>query len=124
MPSSTPHRSEADRLDAMFGALTDRTRRAMLARLAKGPATVTELAAPFAISLPAISRHLKVLEQAELIERRVAGRVHHCTLDTATLHEAESWLRQYRGFWEGTLESLARLVEDQPRSRNRKKSSA
>jgi|SRR5579859_6229623 len=111
MPSSPRHKSEPDRLDAVFGALTDRTRRAMLARLARGPATVSELAEPFSISLPAISRHLKVLEQAELIERRVDGRVHHCSLDPATLHLAESWLLHYRSFWEGTLEALVQHVE-------------
>jgi DNA-binding transcriptional ArsR family regulator len=107
-------------LDAVFGALTDRTRRAMLVRLARGPATVTELARPFAISLPAISRHLKVLERAELVDRRVDGRVHHCTLDPAMLHQAESWLQHYRDFWESTLEALARHVEgDKPRRRRR-----
>src|SRR5579863_7465846 len=110
MPSSTQHRSDVDRLDAVFGALTDRTRRAILARLARGPATVTELAEPFSMSLPAVSRHLKVLERAELIERRVDGRVHHCSLEPSALHEAESWLFYYRSFWEGTLEALAQHV--------------
>ena len=124
MPSTARNRAAADRLDAVFGALTDRTRRAMLARLAKGPATVTELARPFAISLPAVSRHLKVLEQAELIERRVDGRLHHCTLDVAALREAESWLQHYRGFWEDTLQALAEHVEGEssPARRNRKRS--
>lgn len=115
MPSTARNRAAIDRLDAVFGALTDRTRRAMLARLAEGSATVTELARPFAISLPAISRHLKVLEQAQLIERRVDGRVHHCRLDVAALREAEGWLQHYRGFWEGTLQSLAEHVEDASR---------
>ncbi len=121
MPSTAGHRAEADRLDAVFGALTDRTRRAMLARLARGPATVTELAQPFAISLPAVSRHLKVLEQAELIERRVDGRVHHCSLDVAAMREAEGWLQHYLGFWEGTLDSLARHVEGADSRRRRRK---
>lgn len=117
MPSSARHKSEADRLDAVFGALTDRTRRAMLARLVRGPATVTELAEPFSISLPAVSRHLKVLERAELIERRVDGRVHHCSLDPAALHRAESWLLHYRSFWEGALEALADHVGDADKRR-------
>jgi DNA-binding transcriptional ArsR family regulator len=122
MPSTARHRSSADRLDAVFGALTDRTRRGMLARLAQGPATVTELAEPFDISLPAISRHLKVLERARLIERRVDGRVHHCRLDVAALREADIWLQHYRDFWEGTLEALARHVEDAPPTHHRKRS--
>jgi DNA-binding transcriptional ArsR family regulator len=121
MPSTARHKFEADRLDAVFGALTDRTRRAMLAHLARGPATVTELAQPFPISLPAVSRHLKVLEQAELIERRVNGRVHHCTLDVAAMREAEGWLQHYLGFWEGTLDSLARHVEGADSRRRRRK---
>lgn len=119
MPSNALRRrpDPADRLDAVFGALTDRTRRAMLARLAEGPATVTELAEPFRISLPAVSRHLKVLERARLVERRVDGRVHHCRLDGAALREAEDWLRYYTGFWEATLAALAEHAEDRRGSR-------
>ena len=85
-----------ERLDGIFGALADRTRRAMLARLHDGPATVGELAAPFAMSLPAVSRHLKVLERERLVVRDVEGRVHRCSLGTAPLREVERWLERYR----------------------------
>jgi DNA-binding transcriptional ArsR family regulator len=99
------------RLDLVFRALGDRTRRALLARLADAPATVTELAEPFAISLPAISRHIRVLERAGLVVRRIEGREHHCSLHAAGLATVEEWLRQYRRFWEGQLRALARYVE-------------
>src|SRR6266478_2054038 len=99
-------------LDLIFRALGDRTRRALLARLADKPAMVTELAQPFAMSLPAVSRHIRVLEKAGLVARTVDGRVHHCSLSATPLKDVELWLRQYRRFWEGTLESLARYVED------------
>jgi DNA-binding transcriptional ArsR family regulator len=85
-----------ERLDGIFGALADRTRRAMLARLRDGPATVSELAAPFAMSLPAVSRHLRVLERERLVVRDVEGRVHRCSLGTAPLREVERWLERYR----------------------------
>jgi DNA-binding transcriptional ArsR family regulator len=84
----------------------------MLARLSRGPATVGELARPFRMSLPAASRHIKVLERARLVRRRVDGRVHHCRLEPVTLEAVERWLAFYRHFWAGTLESLARYAED------------
>lgn len=102
-----------DRLDAVFSALGDRTRRALLARLARAPARVTDLAKPFAMSLPAVSRHIRVLEDAGLVMRAVDGRVHECSLDAQPLKSAEDWLRSYRGFWEANLESLAHYVERQ-----------
>jgi DNA-binding transcriptional ArsR family regulator len=100
-----------DRLDAAFRALGDRTRRALLARLAVGPAMVTELAKPFEMSLPAVSRHIRVLEAAGLITRSVDGRVHHCMLAAGPLKSVEAWLSHYRRVWEGKLEALARFVE-------------
>lgn len=100
------------RLDLIFRALGDRTRRKLLARLAEKPAMVTELAEPFAMSLPAVSRHIRVLEKAGLVSREVDGRVHHCSLQPAPLKNIEAWLAHYRNFWEGALESLARHVED------------
>ena len=103
---------EEARLDRIFHALANRTRRAMLRRLAQGPAMVTELAAPFDMSLPSASKNLKVLETAGLIDRSVTGRVHSCTLDPDSLRDANVWLDFYRGFWGGSLESLARFVED------------
>ena len=100
-----------DRLDAVFHALSDRTRRALVARLADGPAMITELAAPFKMSLPAVSKHLRVLEEAELIRRTIDGRIHRCSLGPEPLQDAEAWIEHYRPFWEGTLEALARYVE-------------
>jgi DNA-binding transcriptional ArsR family regulator len=101
----------AARLDAVFHALSDRTRRALLARLARAPARVTELARPFAMSLPAISRHIRVLEAAGLIRRTVDGRVHECSLDALPLKSIDGWLQFYRGFWQENLAALARYVE-------------
>jgi DNA-binding transcriptional ArsR family regulator len=100
------------RLDLIFRALGDQTRRALLARLVERPAMVTELAQPFAMSLPAVSRHIRVLERAGLVARAIDGRVHHCSLSATPLKDVEKWLSQYRRFWEGTLDSLARYVED------------
>ena len=95
-----------DRLDDTFAALADPTRRAILARLAAGEATVGELAAPFAMSLPAISKHLKVLQRAGLIAKGRQAQSRPCRLAPAPLAEAADWIEHYRQFWE---ESLARL---------------
>ena len=86
----------ADRLDAVFAALADPTRRAILARLANGEASVTALAEPFEMSLPAISKHLKVLERAGLIARGRTAQWRPCRLDAAPLKEAATWLEKYR----------------------------
>jgi DNA-binding transcriptional ArsR family regulator len=99
-------------LDLIFRALGDRTRRALLASLARGPAMITELAEPFRMSLPAVSRHIRVLERARLVKRTVDGRVHHCALRAGPLRHAERWILHYRRFWAGTLDALARYVED------------
>lgn len=99
-------------LDRIFAAVADPTRRAILDRLTRGPATAGELAAPFSISRPAISRHLRVLEQAGLMERRVQGRIHHCTARLEALAEAERWLADRRRFWDRRLQALRELVED------------
>jgi DNA-binding transcriptional ArsR family regulator len=101
-----------DRLDLVFHALADRTRRRLLQRLAEGPAMVTELARPFSMSLPAVSKHLKVLERAELVRRTVDGRVHHCAIATAPMREIEAWLIRTRLFWDGALDRLADYVEE------------
>jgi DNA-binding transcriptional ArsR family regulator len=84
----------------------------LLARLAKSPAKITELAQPFAMSLPAVSRHIRVLEQAGLIARAIDGRVHQCSFEPGPLRSIDGWLRHYRQFWEGSLDSLARYVEE------------
>ncbi len=97
-----------DVLDATFAALADPTRRAILARLAAGEATVTELAEPFAMSQPAVSKHLKVLERAGLVTRGRDAQRRPCRLDARPLREAVAWLANYRDYWE---ESYARLDE-------------
>lgn len=99
-----------DQLSAVFGALADPTRRAILARLAQGDATVGELTAPFRLSQPAISRHLKVLEQAGLItrERRAAARLSH--LEAEPLREATAWLARYRDYWDERFDRLDALL--------------
>ncbi|HLK88025.1 MAG TPA: metalloregulator ArsR/SmtB family transcription factor [Candidatus Binataceae bacterium] len=96
----------ADRLSATFAALADPTRRAILARLAAGQTSVTELAAPFTVSLPAISKHLKVLERAGLVERGRAAQWRPCRLDAAPLRDAADFLERYRRFWEQSLDRL------------------
>src|SRR5215472_15285042 len=95
-----------DRLSVVFAALADPTRRAIIARLAEGDATVTELAEPFSISLPAISRHLKVLERAGLISRSRSGQWRSSTLETAALREATDWMDRYRIFWDASFDRL------------------
>lgn len=96
----------ADRLSVIFSALADPTRRAMLARLADGEANVTELAEPFPISLPAISRHLKVLERAGLISRGRSGQWRSSSLQAAPLKEAADWMDRYREFWDVNFDRL------------------
>src|ERR1700742_2952872 len=93
-------------LDTTFSALADPTRRAILARLAAGDATVGDLAEPFRISLPAISRHLKVLEEASLIERERDGQHRRCRLKPDTLASARVWLDFHKRFWSGSLDRL------------------
>lgn len=95
-----------DRLSATLSALSDPTRRAMLARLAQGEASVTELAEPFAMSLPAVSKHLKVLERAGLITRGRQAQWRPCRLEAAPLREVADWVEHYRRFWEASLDRL------------------
>src|SRR3979490_3007209 len=97
---------QPDHLSSTFAALADPTRRAILARLASGEATVTELAEPFAISLPAISKHLKVLERAGRIARGRTAQWRPCRLQAAPLGEAAEWVEHYRQFWEGSFDRL------------------
>jgi DNA-binding transcriptional ArsR family regulator len=100
-------------LDHVFFALSDGTRRAILSRLTEGSTTIGELAKPFEMSSPAISRHMKILEKAGLIERRISGRQHHCTLATGALKTAEDWINFHRKFWESRLDALQDLLTDQ-----------
>ena len=96
-----------DQLDLTFAALADPTRRSILERLTRGEATATELAEPFSISKPAVSKHLKVLERAGLITRTRAAQWRPARLEAAPLAEAVRWLESYRAFWEGSFERLA-----------------
>lgn len=98
-------------LDATFAALADPTRRAILARLAEGEASVMELAAPFAMSQPAISKHLRVLESAGLISKGRDGQKRPCRIEPAPLQAANLWLGRYREFWEQNYQRLDHLLE-------------
>ena len=109
----TKHVRNEDHLDAILHALSHRTRRALLRRLAAGPGMVGELAKPIAMSRVAVSKHLRVLENAGLISRTVDGRVHRCAVRPEPLKEVELWLADYRAFWTERLEALARFAEDQ-----------
>jgi DNA-binding transcriptional ArsR family regulator len=102
----------ADVLDARFAALADPTRRAILARLASGEATVTELAAPFPISQPAITKHLKVLERAGLISRARDAQRRPCRLRAEAIKEVADWTETYRRFWEESYERLDEYLEE------------
>jgi DNA-binding transcriptional ArsR family regulator len=104
----------------VFTALADPTRRRILARLARGSATISELAEPFAMTLPAVSKHLRVLERAGLLRRERAGWYHHCHLQTRPLEDAVAFMARYQPFWERTLEELARYVEQPAATRRRK----
>jgi DNA-binding transcriptional ArsR family regulator len=97
----------SDPLSTTFGALADPTRRAILARLAAGEASVTELAEPFAMSLPAVSKHLKVLERAGLVARGRTAQWRPCRIAAEPLKEAADWLENYRRFWDDSFERLA-----------------
>ena len=99
-------------LDSTFGALSDPTRRAILARLAQGEAKVTELAEPFKMSLPAISKHLRVLESAGLLRREIDGRVHRIRLDADPMKNAAAWIAQYRAFWESQFDALEKFLQE------------
>ena len=107
--------STDEHLDLIFGALADRTRRQLLAQLASAPASITELAAPHNMSLPGVSKHVRVLEHAGLIRRTVDGRVHRCTLDPAAMRAADEWLAHYRAFWDHTLDALTDHIGEDPR---------
>lgn len=102
----------SDTLDATFAALADPTRRAILARLAVGDATVTELAAPFAMSQPAVSKHLRVLERAGLISRSRDAQRRPCRLVAEPLKTATDWLADYRDYWEASYRKLDALLDD------------
>ncbi len=103
--------TEADKLDAVFAALANPTRRAILARLAQGEATVNALAEPFNMSLPAISKHIRVLENAQLIERGKTAQFRPCRLNAKSLKDVANWAEQYRHIWDARFETMERLLE-------------
>ncbi|MBT5560606.1 MAG: helix-turn-helix transcriptional regulator [Proteobacteria bacterium] len=99
-------------LDSIFHALADKTRRGIIIELTKGAAAASDLAAPHQMSLPAISKHLKVLERANLISREIKGRTHTFTLDTTQLALAKSWIENQQSFWESSLENLEQFIKN------------
>ena len=103
---------KTDRLNATFAALADPTRRAILARLASGECSVTELAEPFEMSLPAVSKHLRVLEQAGLIARRREAQWRPCRIDAAPLKEVHDWTERYRDIWERRFDRLETYLQE------------
>lgn len=103
--------AEDERLDGIFHALSNRTRRALLRELTDGPARVTELAEPHGMSVAAISKHLFVLERAGLIRRTQHGHIQSCVLDAGPMATADEWIRGYRRFWSGQIDRLAAFVE-------------
>lgn len=108
------------KLDRTFAALADPTRRRILAHLARGDQRVTSLARPHAMSLPAVSKHLRVLEKAGLLRRHRYGRVHEMRLQAKPLKEAADWVEKYRKFWEGSLDRLANYLENTTHASNKK----
>jgi DNA-binding transcriptional ArsR family regulator len=118
------YKESPDRLNATFAALADPTRRAILARLASGETSVTELAEPFEMSLPAISKHLKVLERAGLIARGRDAQWRPCRLEAGPLRDAAKWIEHYRQFWEQSfdrLEDYLRELQSKEKKTGRKK---
>ena len=107
-------------LNRTFAALADPTRRQILAHLARGEQRVTQLARPHAMSLPAVSKHLRVLEKAGLLRRRRYGRVHEMQLEAKPLKQAAQWVEEYRKFWEGSLDRLAAYLEKSSEQPQRK----
>jgi DNA-binding transcriptional ArsR family regulator len=103
---------QLDPLSATFSALADPTRRAILARLALGDTSVTELAEPFAMSMPAVSKHLKVLERAGLITRGREAQWRPCRIEPAALKNVDDWLERYREFWEASLDRLGEYLDE------------
>jgi DNA-binding transcriptional ArsR family regulator len=103
--------NQSTRLDLAFQALADPTRRGMLARLSQGPASVSELALPFAISLPAVMQHLRALEASGLVKSEKRGRVRTCRIEPKALAGAEGWIAEQRALWEGRLDRLEDYLE-------------
>jgi DNA-binding transcriptional ArsR family regulator len=101
-------------LDLAFGALAHPIRRGILARLSTGDATIAELAKPFKVSAPAITKHMRILEDAGLLSRTKQGREHHCRLEQTRMQEAEAWIEDHRMFWNERLDALERYLKEHP----------
>lgn len=108
-------------LDDLFGAIADPTRRAILDRLARGDARVTDIAADFPISLNSVSKHLRMLERANLVTRSIVGREHRLSLNAEPLDAASAWIEQHRQFWEDSLAALETFVMRKPRTATKRK---
>ncbi len=121
MSSRSAAAAKDERLDAVFHALGDTTRRRMVQRLARGPLSVGELAAPFSISLAAVSKHIDVLEEAGVVERERDGRFQRCRLAPRAFDEASVFIEHHRAFWTATLDGFAEYLEAPPRRTTRKK---
>jgi DNA-binding transcriptional ArsR family regulator len=104
-------KSPPEVLDRTFSALSDPTRRAILERLGRGPATISELAHPFGISLPGLLKHVRILEQADLVTTEKHGRIRQCRLGSGDLDEAAQWIQTYRSRWEGRLDRLGSYLQ-------------
>ena len=115
----TQRQATPEILDAVFSALGDQTRRSILDRLRAGALTVTELAEPYAMSLNAVSKHIKRLENAGLIRREISGREHSCRLDTARFEEAIDWMSYYSQFWSERIEALEKHIVQKRKRRTR-----
>jgi DNA-binding transcriptional ArsR family regulator len=113
----TPERS----LDHTLAALSDPTRRAILERLSRGDARVTDVAGPFSISLNSVSKHIRLLERAGLVRRHVVGREHHLSLDTRPLDDAAAWIERQRALWQSRLRTLDSILQEEDRRRRQPK---
>jgi len=102
------------RLDLAFGALSHPIRRGILARLSTGEATIAELAKPFKVSAPAITKHMRILEDAGLLSRKKLGREHHCRLEKERMKEAEAWIERHAKFWNERLDALEKYLKENP----------
>jgi DNA-binding transcriptional ArsR family regulator len=112
--------NSSGQLDAVFSALGDPVRRRIVERLARGPLTIGEISTGFAISQPAISRHVRVLEESGLLQRQVLGRVHRCTLSPVAMKTASSWLDRQRTFWSAALDRLDTLLTEPPKRKKKR----
>jgi DNA-binding transcriptional ArsR family regulator len=112
--------SSEQRLDAVFSALADPTRRRIVERLAKGPLTVGEIASGFSISQPGISKHVRILEESGLIERRVNGRVHRCTIGPGAMRTVSDWVGRQQRFWNAVLDRLGETLDESPKRRRKR----